>query len=149
MGTNAVAARQVLGVPGSVALLLGALLVVTGPTVIGPLLRHIRPTGRVGPVAKWEGIVIDPIGATLAVLVYEGLDAIRQAEFGSATLECCRAWGPRFWSAGSSGRRVPGSWCGACGDFDPGLPAESGDADARRGALTGRTRCITKPDCWR
>ena len=82
-GLTAVAARQILGIPGSLALLLGAILVVTGPTVIGPLLRHIRPTGRVGPVAKWEGIVIDPIGATLAVLVYEGLDSIRQAEFGS------------------------------------------------------------------
>ena len=92
-GLTAVAARQILGMPGSVALLLGAILVVTGPTVIGPLLRHIRPTGRVGPVAKWEGIVIDPIGATLAVLVYEGLDSIRQAEFGSATLNVLQGLG--------------------------------------------------------
>ncbi len=59
-----------LAFPPSTSFLLGAILVVTGPTVIGPLLREIRPKGRVGPVAKWEGIVIDPIGATLAVLVY-------------------------------------------------------------------------------
>ena len=49
------------------------MLVVTGPTVIGPLLRHVRPVGPVAAVLKWEGIVIDPIGAILAVLV---LDAV-------------------------------------------------------------------------
>ncbi|MDZ7771414.1 MAG: sodium:proton antiporter [Balneolaceae bacterium] len=53
------------------AVLLGAILVVTGPTVILPLLRQVRPTGQVGSVLKWEGIVIDPIGALLAVLVFE------------------------------------------------------------------------------
>lgn len=53
------------------AALFGAILVVTGPTVIGPLLRHIRPDGRVGAAVKWEGIVNDPIGAILAVLVFE------------------------------------------------------------------------------
>lgn len=53
------------------SLLTGAILVVTGPTVIVPLLRQIRPRGRVGAVAKWEGITIDPIGAILAVLVLE------------------------------------------------------------------------------
>ena len=58
---------------GRMALLAGAILVVTGPTVIGPLLRHIRPTGKSGTLLKWEGIVIDPIGATLALLVFEAL----------------------------------------------------------------------------
>lgn len=53
------------------AILLGAILVVTGPTVIVPLLRHLRPSGQVGSILKWEGIVIDPIGAVLAVLVFE------------------------------------------------------------------------------
>ncbi len=55
----------------ALALLLGAIFVVTGPTVIGPLLRQVRPTGQVGPALKWEGIVNDPLGAILAVLVYE------------------------------------------------------------------------------
>jgi NhaP-type Na+/H+ or K+/H+ antiporter len=54
-----------------IAVLLGAVLVVTGPTVIGPLLQNIRPTGPCAAVLRWEGIVIDPIGATLAVLVFE------------------------------------------------------------------------------
>jgi NhaP-type Na+/H+ or K+/H+ antiporter len=66
-------AHVLLGLAVGPALLLGAILVVTGPTVIGPLLRHIRPTGRVAAVAHWEGIVIDPVGAVLAVLVYEAL----------------------------------------------------------------------------
>ena len=59
--------------PPALTVLLGAILVVSGPTVIGPMLRHIRPVGRSGPVARWEGIVIDPIGATVAVLVLEAI----------------------------------------------------------------------------
>ena len=55
------------------AVLLGAVLVVTGPTVVIPILRQIRPTGRVSSVLKWEGILIDPIGAILAVLVFESI----------------------------------------------------------------------------
>ena len=67
----AVAAQMIFNLGWSLSILLGAVLVVTGPTVIGPLLRHIRPSGAVGPVLKWEGIVIDPIGALAAVLVFE------------------------------------------------------------------------------
>lgn len=74
-GVTALAARYLLEVSWSVALLLGAILVVTGPTVIGPLLRHIRPTGKVGPLLKWEGIMIDPVGASLAVLVFEAISS--------------------------------------------------------------------------
>ena len=61
--------------------LLGAILLVTGPTVIGPLLRHVRPMGQLGPILKWEGILIDPIGAMVAVLVFEAVQysAIRHA----------------------------------------------------------------------
>lgn len=62
-----------LDMPPSLAVLLGAILCVTGPTVIGPMLMHIRPLGAVGPILKWEGIVIDPIGVTLSVLVFEAV----------------------------------------------------------------------------
>lgn len=55
------------------AVLLGAVLVVTGPTVVIPLLKQIRPIARVSSVLKWEGILIDPVGATLAVLVFEAI----------------------------------------------------------------------------
>ncbi len=65
------AAHLLLGLPWQLAALLGAVLVVTGPTVVMPLLRHIRPVRRVGAIVKWEGIVIDPVGAVLAVLVFE------------------------------------------------------------------------------
>lgn len=61
----------IFGLGAQISILLGAVLVVTGPTVIVPLLRHVRPSGRVGSITKWEGIIIDPIGAVLAVLVFE------------------------------------------------------------------------------
>lgn len=65
------AAVWVLDFPIETAFLIGAILVVTGPTVIGPLLRVVRPRGASGPILKWEGLVTDPLGAVLAVLVYE------------------------------------------------------------------------------
>lgn len=67
------AAFYILDYEFPIALLFGAILVVTGPTVIMPLLRHIRATGRISAVARWEGIVNDPIGAILAVLVFEAI----------------------------------------------------------------------------
>lgn len=70
---STVAARLIFGLPWSLALLLGAILIVTGPTVVAPLLRHIRPGGGTGSILKWEAIVIDPIGALLAVLVFESV----------------------------------------------------------------------------
>ncbi len=67
-------AAYVLGaLPGPLALLFGSLVIVTGPTVIGPLLRIVRPSARVANVLKWEGIVIDVVGAMVAVLVFETL----------------------------------------------------------------------------
>ncbi len=67
---GALAAHFVIGLDAGLSALLGAVVVVTGPTVIGPLLRQIRPSGPVGPLLTWEGIVIDPLGALLAVLVF-------------------------------------------------------------------------------
>jgi NhaP-type Na+/H+ or K+/H+ antiporter len=67
----AIAARFLLGLPWDLCILMGAILTVTGPTVVGPMLAHIRPKGSTGPILRWEGIVVDPIGAILAVLVFE------------------------------------------------------------------------------
>ena len=67
------AARWLLEVPWEVALLFGAISVVTGPTVIAPLLRAVRPTSSIANILRWEGIIIDPVGALLAVLVFEGI----------------------------------------------------------------------------
>ena len=65
------AAYYLLDMALGTAVVLGALLVVTGPTVIVPLLRHVQPTPRVAATLRWEGILIDPIGAMLAVLAFE------------------------------------------------------------------------------
>lgn len=73
------AAHYLLDVRFEVALLLGAVLVVTGPTVVGPLVRHARPRARIGSILKLEGIINDPIGAILAVLVFQGI-RIEQTE---------------------------------------------------------------------
>ena len=80
---TATLAYFLLGVAWEVAALLGAILVVTGPTVVAPLMRYIRPNRKIGSIVKWEGIVIDPIGAILAVLVYERLFAESHV-FGSS-----------------------------------------------------------------
>lgn len=66
-------ARWALDVEVGTALLFGGILVVTGPTVIVPLLRHVRPAGGVGSVVRWEGIVTDPFGALLAVVVFQAI----------------------------------------------------------------------------
>lgn len=66
----ALAAHFVLGLGVEMATLVGAMLTVSGPTVIMPLVRNIRLKRRIGSLVKWEGIVNDPIGAVLAALVF-------------------------------------------------------------------------------
>lgn len=68
------------------AILLGAVLVVSGPTVVLPILRNIRLRGRVESVLRWEGIAIDPIGVLLAVLVFEAVVAGQRPTLGEAVL---------------------------------------------------------------
>ena len=63
--------RYFLDFPWKLALLFGALMVVTGPTVIIPMLRTVRPNAVISNILRWEGIMIDPLGAILAVLVFE------------------------------------------------------------------------------
>ncbi len=66
-------AHWILNISWEIALLFGAISVVTGPTVIAPLLRAVRPNSKLANILQWEGIIIDPVGALLAVLVYEGI----------------------------------------------------------------------------
>lgn len=66
-------AHYIAGMPKGVAALVGAILVVTGPTVIIPLLQTVRIRGKLAPIIRWEGIVNDPTGAVLAVLIFEVL----------------------------------------------------------------------------
>ena len=65
------AAYLLLELTFKTSLLLGAILVITGPTVIGPMLKSLRPKSNLASIAKWEGILNDPIGALIAVLVFE------------------------------------------------------------------------------
>lgn len=67
------ASYYILSLSLDISILLGAVLTVTGPTVIIPLLRHIKPKAPLGAVLKWEGILVDPVGAILAVLVFESI----------------------------------------------------------------------------
>ncbi len=80
------AAIFIFNIDAGIGILLGAILVVSGPTVVMPLLRHVNPNRRVGSILKWEGIVIDPIGALLALLVFEVLIAGNLLEATFATL---------------------------------------------------------------
>ena len=67
----AVTTHLALGLGWWLAILFGTIVSVTGPTVIVPLLRAVRPSERISQVLKWEGILIDPIGAVLALLAFE------------------------------------------------------------------------------
>src|SRR5690606_5200636 len=64
-------AERLFDVSRGAAAVMAAVLVVTGPTVVGPLLRFVRPSGRTGPMLRAEGILIDPIGATASLVAFE------------------------------------------------------------------------------
>lgn len=70
---GAVVAGALTGLGQGMAILTGSILVVSGPTVIGPMLAAVRPRRSVASVLKWESIIIDPIGALLAVITFEVL----------------------------------------------------------------------------
>ena len=66
-----VAAFLIYGFSWKISFLFSSLIIVTGPTVISPILRNIPLKKHVSSILKWEGILIDPIGALIAVLMYE------------------------------------------------------------------------------
>jgi NhaP-type Na+/H+ or K+/H+ antiporter len=63
-------AHFLAGMDWPLAFLFGAIMTVTGPTVIMPMLRAVRPTRAVANILRWEGILVDPLGAILAVLTF-------------------------------------------------------------------------------
>ncbi len=67
------ATHWLVGLSWPLAALFGVIMVVTGPTVIVPMLRTVKPNSRIANTLRWEGIVIDPLGALLAVLVFEAI----------------------------------------------------------------------------
>lgn len=76
----AVATHWIMGFDWSLSLLFGALVVVTGPTVIVPMLRTVRPNIRIANILRWEGIIIDPLGAVLALLVFDFIIASQHGD---------------------------------------------------------------------
>jgi NhaP-type Na+/H+ or K+/H+ antiporter len=94
LGTLAV--RFLLDLEWSICILIGAILTLSGPTVVGPLMQHVRPSRRIRAVLDWEGVLVDPIGAIVAVLVFHAVRAgeadIDVGEF-VATIACGAALG--------------------------------------------------------
>lgn len=72
-----VATHYLIGLDWMLSFLFGSLVVVTGPTVIVPMLRILKLNSNLANILKWEGIVIDPIGATLAVLVFGFIESVQ------------------------------------------------------------------------
>jgi len=86
LGGAAAAVQAILGWSLQQSLLFGSLVVVTGPTVVGPLVSELRLRPRVATVLNAEGVLIDPIGAILAVLVLEVVISPEAAAAGAAGL---------------------------------------------------------------
>ena len=77
----AIAAHFIFILSWEISFLFSGLIIVTGPTVITPILRNIPLKKDVSAVLKWEGILIDPIGALVAVLVFEFITVGDGGEF--------------------------------------------------------------------
>lgn len=69
------AAHYIMGLDYTYAFLFGALIIVSGPTVVLPILKNVKPNAKINTILKWEGILIDPIGALVALLVYEFINS--------------------------------------------------------------------------
>ncbi len=78
---GSLAAHFVAGLSLEISFIIGGLFVVTGPTVIIPLLRQAKLTPRVASVLKWEGIIVDPIGPLLALFAYEIIKITSEESF--------------------------------------------------------------------
>lgn len=73
MGIAALTAYWLLDLSSGAALMLGAILVVSGPTVVGPLLDFVRPQERLQRILAWEGSLIDPVGGILGALLLQAV----------------------------------------------------------------------------
>ncbi|MFE6039049.1 cation:proton antiporter [Streptomyces sp. NPDC056452] len=75
-------APAMFDMPLRVACMLGVILVVSGPTVVGPLLDFVRPTDKVRRILIWEGTLTDPIGGILGALVFHAIANTHQVDIG-------------------------------------------------------------------
>jgi len=81
-----IATHYIFGLSWPMSFLFSALIIVTGPTVITPILRNIPLKKEVSAILKWEGILIDPIGALVAVLVFEFISIQGAQDFTQTAL---------------------------------------------------------------
>jgi len=81
-----IATHYIFGLSWPMSFLFSALIIVTGPTVITPILRNIPLKKEVSAILKWEGILIDPIGALVAVLVFEFISIQGSQDFTQTAL---------------------------------------------------------------
>ncbi|MGW5271753.1 cation:proton antiporter [Streptomyces sp. NPDC004044] len=79
-------AMPLLGMDRGAAVMLGAILVVSGPTVVGPLLSFVRPKERPQHILVWEGSLIDPVGGILGAFVFHLVEATTDRHVGSGAL---------------------------------------------------------------
>lgn len=79
-------AHYMAGLSWAVAFVIGGLFIVTGPTVIMPLLRQSKLKSRPARILKWEGIIVDPIGVLLAVFAFEIIAFFTVPERNGVTL---------------------------------------------------------------
>ncbi len=68
--------HYLLNFPWQVAAMLGAIASVSGPTVVVPILRSVRPNKNIANIIRWEGMLVDPLGALFAVLVYTAISSV-------------------------------------------------------------------------
>ncbi|MGI9196361.1 MAG: cation:proton antiporter [Candidatus Nanopelagicales bacterium] len=68
---SSLAAHFILGMDWPMAFMLGTIVIVSGPTVVTPILQFVRPRKRVGGILIWEGTLLDPLGALVAVVVFQ------------------------------------------------------------------------------
>ncbi|MFF1834056.1 cation:proton antiporter [Streptomyces sp. NPDC058231] len=80
-------AMPLLGMDRRAAVMLGAILVVSGPTVVGPLLGFVRPRERLQHILVWEGSLIDPVGGILGALVFHLVDASTDPHVGGGAMK--------------------------------------------------------------
>ncbi|MFF3607665.1 cation:proton antiporter [Streptomyces sp. NPDC002463] len=78
----AAVAPAMFDMPLRVAAMLGVILVVSGPTVVGPLLDFVRPTDKVRRILIWEGTLTDPIGGILGALTFHAIATTHQVDIG-------------------------------------------------------------------
>lgn len=77
-------AHYIIGLPVNISILIGAIVIVSGPTVVDPLLGFVKPDAKLRNILSWEGTLIDPLGALTGVVVFQAVKASDAASIPGA-----------------------------------------------------------------